>query len=114
MDSVATASVRTKYTAKEEPWQRTERELLVNTGPNDIRVNDQPVGHVIQCKKNRVGQQELQAVSMFATGDGKRGRTISGISIRRMAPGAVSIKTGALRQGYPKGAVNKSRRPEKG
>lgn len=75
-------------------FQRTERKLLVDTRPDDIRVNDQTVGDVIQCQKDRVSQQKLQAVvSTTVATRLERRLTISGISIRRMAPMVISTET---------------------
>ena len=66
--------------------QHTERKLLVNTRADDIRVDDQAVGHVVQGEKDGVGQEELKAVSKVIAGSEGQRPTISGISMRRLAP----------------------------
>jgi hypothetical protein len=72
--------------------QHTERKLLVNARPDDIRVDDQTVGHIVQGEEDGVSQQELGAVSIVIVGSKARRLTISGISMRRMAPAFVSMK----------------------
>lgn len=65
--------------------RRTEWELLVDAGANDTGVDDEAVGDVVQGEEDRVGEEELYAVSVPATYCLSAGHTISGMSMRRMA-----------------------------
>lgn len=42
----------------------TEGQFLVDSCPNDIRVENKAVGDVVQSKEDRVGEQELDSKSM--------------------------------------------------
>jgi hypothetical protein len=72
---------------------RTERKLLVNARPDNVRVDDKAVGHIVKSQKDRVGQQELKGISVRRMEDITWILTISGISIRRIAPVAISKET---------------------
>jgi hypothetical protein len=63
---------------------------LVNASLDDVRVDDKTVRHVVQSKQNRVCQKELVSVSVLSLILGDALLTISGISMRRMAPEIVS------------------------
>ncbi len=71
MDSVATGRRESVTETRKHQCivERTERKLLVNPRPNDIGVDDQAVGHIVQGEKDRVGQQELETISTKIAGD---------------------------------------------
>jgi hypothetical protein len=77
---------------------RTEGKLLINARPDNVRVDDEAVGHVVQGQKDGIGQEELETISMRSIEDEMRILTISGISIRRIAPVVVSTETLVLRE----------------
>ena len=94
MDSVATWEMCQLQIQRESVRQsHTERKLLVDAGADDVGVDDQAVGDVVQRQEDGVGEQELRGVSMISQRKSKKKPTISGISMRRIAPAVVSTKT---------------------
>ena len=71
--------------------QRTERKLLVDARADDVGVDDETVGHVVQGEEDGISEQELGGwLAYEVLGAGELGPTISGMSMRRMAPVFVS------------------------
>lgn len=68
MDSVATGTERQHYRTRRSLHLRplTEWKLLVDARPNNIRVDNKPVCHIVQGEKNGVGEQELKDISTLS------------------------------------------------
>ena len=46
--------------ARGTAWQRTERKLLVDARADNVGVEDEAVGHVVQSEEDGIGEQKLE------------------------------------------------------